>query len=64
MPDTPADGDMNADGSVDGDDIQSFVEAITGGAPSQAEICHGDFDGTINLDIGDVSGFVSALLLP
>ncbi|MFQ5424128.1 MAG: endonuclease I family protein [Phycisphaerae bacterium] len=64
MPETPADGDMNADGSVDGRDIRRLVEAITGGAVSQADVCHGDFDGTTSLDTGDVSGFVAAILLP
>ena len=63
MPDALADGDLNGNGIVDGGDIQRFVEAITGGV-SQADVCHGDFDGTISLDIGDVLGFVAALLMP
>ncbi len=45
-----------------GRDIQRFAEGITGSAVSQADLCHGDFDGTISLDMGDVSGFVEALL--
>ncbi len=64
VPDAPADGDMNGDGFADGGDIQWFVEAVTGGAASQSDVCHGDFDGTISLDMGDASGFVAALLTP
>lgn len=62
--DAPADGDMDADSDTDGDDIQIFVDALTGGSPTQSDICHGNFDGQNGLDFADVPGMVSALLGP
>ncbi len=55
-------GDMNADGRVDGDDIQPFVHAVTTVAPTACEIRRGDLDGSSDLGIGDVGLFVQALL--
>ena len=57
----PADGNINGDGGVNGRDIQAFVTAILG-TPTLAERCHGDFNANSSLDIGDVPGFVAALL--
>jgi hypothetical protein len=62
VPDTAPDGDMNLDGVVDGLDIQRFEEALVSGAPTQAEVCHGDFDGLNGVDTGDVPAMVNALL--
>lgn len=57
-----ADGDMNDDGTADSLDIQRFVDALAGGAPTQEDACHGNFNGVNDLDIGDITGFVDALL--
>ena len=62
VPDTAPDGDINLDGTVNGRDIERFVAALTGGAPTQAEVCHGNFDGINGLDPGDLAGLVNALL--
>lgn len=60
-------GDMNCDGSVDFDDIDPFVLALTSPAEYQAaypncDILNGDFDegGDVNFD--DIDAFVDALL--
>lgn len=58
---TTADGDMNGDALVNGEDVQIFVDAMLG-APSQENLCRGDFDSDKNLDIDDVAGMVAALL--
>ena len=58
-----ADGDINGDTKTDGEDIQVFVDGILGSASAE-EICHGDFDGSAGLNIGDVPGMVAALLAP
>lgn len=63
-PPIPADvGDMNADGLVDGRDIQGFVNTII--VPSSADFrTHfvADITGDGLLDNADVSGFVGLLL--
>jgi hypothetical protein len=48
---------------VDGVDIQFFLTALTSVAPSQDEICRGDFNDNGILDVGDVEGMVDALVL-
>ncbi len=58
-----ADGDINGDGPVNGIDIQLFVDGILG-EPTFDEMCHGDFDEDMTLDVGDIDGMVSALLAP
>lgn len=58
-----ATGDLNGVDGTNGADIQLFVNGILG-APTQAEICAGDFNGNSGLDTGDINGMVSALLLP
>jgi hypothetical protein len=55
-------GDFAAPRGVDGIDIQFFVNALTSGAPSQDEICRGDFNDNGILDLGDATGMVVALL--
>lgn len=62
VPETAPDGDMNLDLVVDGLDIHRFVDALVIGPPLPSDNCHGDFDGINQLDIGDLPGFVSALL--
>ncbi|MFH1416982.1 MAG: hypothetical protein ABII12_01660 [Planctomycetota bacterium] len=58
----PADGDMNGDTLMNGLDIQPFVHAILDVA-TPAETCHGDFDASGSLDVGDIPDFVDRLLL-
>ena len=58
-----ADGDLNLDGSTNSADIQFFADGVTSDATSEEE-CRGDFDGMNGLGIGDVPGFVAALLTP
>ena len=55
-------GDLNEDGSVDGRDIQLFVDCLlTGSTPSGNCAC-GDFTGNHAVDMSDISLFVNALL--
>jgi len=58
-----ADGDLNMDTFINGADVQVFVDALLG-VPTANETCAGDFDGNTQLDSGDVTGFVAALLAP
>lgn len=59
----PADGDMDGNAIIDGNDIQSFVNLILG-TPTQSQLCHGDFDADHTLDVDDINGFVAALIVP
>lgn len=59
----PADGDLTGEGVANGRDVTLFVNALMG-TPSQANICHGDFDADTQLGTGDIPGFVAALLGP
>ncbi|MCB9855807.1 MAG: trypsin-like peptidase domain-containing protein [Phycisphaerales bacterium] len=59
--DTPADGDLNADGSVNGLDAQSMVDGLMNGTNTWYN-CHGDFNNSGQLDVGDISGLVAAIL--
>lgn len=61
MPETPADGDLNADGTVDGRDAQSMVDGLMNGTSTWYN-CHGDFNANGFLDVGDIAGLVSAML--
>ncbi len=60
---TPVSCDMNMDGSVNGNDVQPFVNAMLGGATWQ-NVCSGDLepppDGMLDMD--DVNPFVTCLL--
>lgn len=55
-------GDFIVPVGVDGLDVQSFVNALTSGSPTQDQVCRGDFNGNTMLDDGDVDGMVTALL--
>lgn len=57
------DGDVNADLSIDGLDVEAFVSAVLG-TPAPSETCHGDFNASGGLDTGDIAGLVAALLGP
>lgn len=58
----PADGDMNGDSLVDGNDIQPFVTAMMLPYFSGDFVCKGDFDGVNRVDAQDVGTFVNLLL--
>jgi len=62
-PETPADGDFNTDGLVNGLDVQGCVDGLINGTNTDYN-CHGDFNGSGQLDLGDIPGFVAALLGP
>src|SRR5262249_41556453 len=55
-------GDMNGDGLVDGDDVQTFVTDILFRPNDPPAICFGDFSGNGLVDAPDVPAFVAALL--
>ncbi len=57
----PATGDMNDDGLINGNDVQTFVTALLGSATFE-QTCAGDFSADNSLDNNDLSGMVSALL--
>jgi len=56
----PPNGDLNADGHVDGLDLAAFLKAMGDSQPEQ--LFHGDFDADRALGIGDIPGLVQALL--
>ena len=60
----PPDGDMNGDTAANGLDAHPFVGAIIAVSTDPTDLCHGDFDASGTVDIGDVPGFVAVLLLP
>lgn len=60
--DAPADGDINADGAVNGADIAPFVEAAIAANPSQQAICHGDFDGNLAIDLDDADLLIDLIV--
>ncbi len=55
-------GDYNGDTLIDGDDLALFTAAMVSGSPNQLELCAGDFDGSQQLDTGDIAGMVATLL--
>ena len=55
-------GDMNADGKIDGLDIQPFVTAIANASADPTDVYLADFDSSGNLSPADIDGFVAALL--
>ena len=64
-------GDMDANGVVDGRDIQWFVNVMTSGIsayraafPTRDPIARGDFDNDLQVTASDVPGFMAALLAP
>lgn len=58
----PPNGDMNADGAPDGDDIQQFTDAIASLSSDPADVCPGDFGGNGIVDADDAPGMAWALL--
>lgn len=58
-----ADGDLNLDTFINGADVQAFVDAMLG-VPTPDQTCAGDFSTNGQLDLGDLPGFVAALLAP
>jgi hypothetical protein len=58
------DGNMNGDASTDGLDIPAFVDGIVSATIDPVLICAGDFNDSGALDLGDVPGMVSTLLVP
>lgn len=60
---TPILCDVNHDGSVDGGDIQSFVDLLLSGNEDWRDVCSGDQPPTNGaIDIDDVALFVNCLL--
>ncbi|MCG3127563.1 MAG: hypothetical protein CHACPFDD_02426 [Phycisphaerae bacterium] len=54
--------DANCDGSVNGFDVDPFVEQLTGGGGSPCADCIGDMNGDGSVNGFDVDDFVAALL--
>ena len=52
-------GDCNCDGVIDFDDINAFVDALSGGTPCNFENC--DIDGNGYIDFNDINPFVAIL---
>jgi hypothetical protein len=55
-------GDINADGLINGLDIQVFVNVLLGSDTHPGHRCAADIDGLNGPDLNDVSGFVLQLL--
>lgn len=55
-------GDFNDDGYADGEDLQSFVEAVMAQSTVPSDVCHGDFSDNNVVDDADISGMVNTLL--
>ncbi|MBX3396148.1 MAG: thrombospondin type 3 repeat-containing protein [Phycisphaerae bacterium] len=55
-------GDLNADFSFNGADIQRFVEILAGGQPTAEEICAADFNGDLDVSMADLPLLVELLL--
>lgn len=55
-------GDTNADGFVDGVDIQSFLQCMTGDCPPAGCAC-ADLDGDHNVGLSDLALIIDELLL-
>ena len=53
--------DINNDGAVNAKDVQRFTSAMLG-TPTTLERCRGDYDQNGSLGVGDIAGFVNALL--
>jgi hypothetical protein len=59
-----ADGDMDASGTTDGDDIAHFTAAVLAAAITPPDRCRGDFNQNGVVDDPDIPLFVDALLAP
>lgn len=62
--DTAATGDMDGSGSVNGADIQLFVDGVMTLSTDPAYLCPGDFSADHVMDYDDMSGFIAALMAP
>jgi len=60
-PETAPDGDLNGDGFVNGLDIDALVDGLINGTTTYYN-CHGDYDGSGTLDMGDIPGMVAAIM--
>ncbi len=56
------DGDMNASGTTDGEDIGPFVQAVLTGTSTPPEVCHADFGHNNIVDESDIQPLVELLL--
>ncbi len=56
------DGDLNGDGSTNGDDIAPFVAARISGTTDPGTVCPGDFDDSGVIDAPDEPAFIACLL--
>ncbi len=63
-PETAATGDMDGSGTVNGADIQWFVDSVMVPSTDPVDLCPGDFDNSHVMDANDVAGFVAALMAP
>jgi len=59
-----ANGDLDASGSIDGRDIQLFVNCVLSGTTAGGTCPPGDFTADNTVDAADVPGFVAALTGP
>lgn len=62
---TPIDCDTNHDGSVNGGDVQSFIDyLLLNAAPDWRDVCSGDVEAAPDktIDFDDVANFVACLL--
>lgn len=57
-------GDINGDYELDGLDIQPFVNAVLANSTDPVHLSVADFNGNASIDVGDIAGFVSALVEP
>lgn len=58
---TRATGDVNGDGSVNGRDIESFVDVLLNGTVQFLKLCAADVDGDLEVDLSDVPPFAQLL---
>ncbi|MFQ5422477.1 MAG: hypothetical protein ACE5F9_00690 [Phycisphaerae bacterium] len=55
-------GDIDGNGLVNGGDIRSFIDILTGADTDPLRMLRSDLDGDRNLDLDDVTAFVTVLL--
>ncbi|HUN81130.1 MAG TPA: immunoglobulin domain-containing protein, partial [Phycisphaerae bacterium] len=55
-------GDTNGDGLTNGEDVQSFVNALLSNTNTVSDVCAADFGLNLAVDSGDIAGFVAATL--
>lgn len=62
IPVPPATGDINGDGSIDGQDVAAFVDVILGASFDPAAVCAADTNGDGTVSVADVASFVGCLM--